>query len=157
VFRELGRQRRHWRIAATRSATGYYAQEKNLLDGVDLDTQEWSRIPIGRAFGAAGANFSLGRGPFDVFGEFAYTYDKSPDPVGPIEGGGGPGAVIRITHTQKRQEIEGVFATTDRSRESVSRPISQADGLDGSATCEVGGPFATKSDKLYSICSAIDV
>jgi hypothetical protein len=140
--------------------TGYYAQEKNLLDGVDLDTQEWSRIPIGRAFGAAGANFSLGRGPFDVFGEFAYTYDKAPDPVGPIEGGGGPGAVLRVTHTQKRQEIEGVLRYYGIDHENpYSRPIAQADELDGSrARDEFGGRIRyTRSDKLYSIRSAIDI
>jgi hypothetical protein len=140
--------------------TGYYAEQSNLLDGVDLDAQEWSRIPIGLAYGAAGANFSLGRGAIDVFGEFAYTYDKSPDPVGPVEGGGGPGAVVRITHTQKRQEIEGTLRYYGIDHENpYSRPISQADELDGSrARDEMGGRIRyTKTDKLYSVRSAIDI
>jgi hypothetical protein len=140
--------------------TGYYAKESNLLDGVDLDLQEWSRIPIGRVFGAGGANFSFGRGPIDVFGEFAYTYDKSPDPVGPIEGGGGPGAILRVTHTQNKQEIEGVFRYYGIDHENpYARPISQADELDGSrARDEVGGRIRfTQTDKLYSVRSAIDI
>ena len=140
--------------------TGYYAQEQNLLDGVDLDFQEWSRYPIGRAFGAGGANFSIGRGPIDVFGEVAYTYDKSPDPDGPIEGGGGPGAVLRVTHTQKRQELEAVLRYYGIDHKNpYARPISQADELDGSrARDEVGGRIRyTKSDKLYAIRSAIDI
>ena len=140
--------------------TGYYAQESNLLDGVDLDTQEWSRIPIGGVFGAGGANLAVGRGPIDVFAEFAYTYDKSPDPDGPIEGGGGPGAILRITHTHKRQEIEGVFRYYGIDHENpYSRPISQSDELDGSrARDEVGGRVRyTQSDKLYSVRAAVDV
>jgi hypothetical protein len=140
--------------------TAYYAKDEELLDGVDLDFQEWSRYPIGRAFGAGGANFSLGRGPIDVFGEFAYSYDKSPDPVGPVEGGGGPGAILRITHTQKRQEIEAVFRYYGIDFDNpYARPISASDELDGArARDEVGGRIRyTKTDKLYQLRSAIDV
>ena len=140
--------------------TGYYAKEENLLDGVDLDLQEWSAIPIGRVFGSGGANFSFGRGPIDVFGEVAYTYDKQPDPVGPIEGGGGPGAVLRITHTQKREEIEGVLRYYGIDHENpYARSVAQSDELDGSrARDEMGARIRyTKSEKLYSLRSAIDV
>ena len=52
-------------------ATVYGANEKNLVDGIDLDFQEWSRYPTGRTFGAAGANFSFGRKWLDMFGEAA--------------------------------------------------------------------------------------
>lgn len=140
--------------------TGYYAKEQNLLDGVDLDFQEWSRYPIGRVFGAGGVNFAFGRGPIDVFGEFAYTYDKQPDPDGPLEGGGGPGAVLRITHTVKRQEIEAVFRYYGIDHENpYARPISQADELDGSrARDEVGGRVRfTQTDKLYAVRAAVDL
>ena len=140
--------------------TAYYAKEEELLGGVDLDFQEWSRYPIGRAFGAGGANFSFGRGAIDVFGEFAYSYDKAPDPVGPIEGGGGPGVILRVTHTQKRQEIEGVFRYYGIDFDNpYARPISASDELDGArARDEVGGRIRfTKTDKLYSVRSAIDL
>jgi hypothetical protein len=140
--------------------TGYYAEAQNLLDGVDLDFQEWSRYPIGRVFGAGGANFTFGRGPIDVFGEVAYTYDEQPDPDGPIEGGGGPGAILRVTHTQKRQEIEAVFRYYGIDHENpYARPISAGDELDGSrARDEAGGRIRfTQSDKLYAVRSAIDL
>jgi hypothetical protein len=140
--------------------TAYYAKDTNLLDGVDLDFQEWSRFPIGGVYGAGGANFSFGRGPIDVFGEFAYSYDKSPDPIGPVEGGGGPGMILRVTHTKKRQEIEGVFRYYGIDFENpYARPISQADELDGSrARDEVGGRVRfTQTDKLYSVRAALDM
>lgn len=140
--------------------TGYYAKESSLIDGVELDFQEWSRYPIGGVFGAGGANFSFGRGAIDVFGEVAYSYDKQPDPVGPVEGGGGPAAILRVTHTHKRQEIEGVLRYYGIDYENpYARPISQADELDGSrARDEVGGRLRyTKTDKLYSVRAAVDV
>ena len=54
--------------------TAYGATETNLVKGLDLDTQEWSRIPTGRRFGAAGANFAFGRQWLDIFGEAAFSY-----------------------------------------------------------------------------------
>ena len=140
--------------------TGYYAQSKDLLDGIDLDFQEWSRYPIGGTYGAGGANFSFGRGAIDVFGELAYSYDKSPDPVGPVEGGGGPAAILRVTHTQGKQEIEVVGRYYGIDYENpYARPIAQADELDGSrARDEVGGRVRfTNTDKLYSLRAAVDV
>ncbi|HLL23659.1 MAG TPA: hypothetical protein VK427_16085 [Kofleriaceae bacterium] len=140
--------------------TGFYAKESSLIEGVDLDLQEWSRIPIGGVFGAGGANFTFGRGAIDVLGEVAYSYDKQPDPEGGVEGGGGPAAILRVTHTQKRQEIEGVLRYYGIDYENpYARPISQADELDGSrARDEVGGRIRyTKTDKLYSVRSAADV
>ena len=40
-------------------ATAYGATETNLISGIDLDLQEWSRIPTGKTFGAAGGNARL--------------------------------------------------------------------------------------------------
>ncbi|MBA3391905.1 MAG: hypothetical protein H0T89_04630 [Deltaproteobacteria bacterium] len=140
--------------------TAYGADSTNLIEGIDLDTQEWSRIPIGRRYGAAGANFSFGRDWLDVFGEAAYTYDKSPDPVGPIEGGGGPGAVLRVTATKQKQELETVVRYYGIDHENpYSRPISQPDELDGSrARDEVGVRVRyVTAQKLYTVRAAIDV
>lgn len=112
-------------------ATVYGATESDLVAGVDLDVQEWSRFLTGRTFGAAGLNASLGRGAWDVFAEAAYSYDKLPG-GGILEPGGGPAAIVRLTRTQKREELEIVarYYGTDYAN-PFARPIAQPDELDG--------------------------
>jgi hypothetical protein len=121
--------------------TGYGARESGLVNGVELDTQEWSRIPSGRRFGAAGANFAVGRQWLDVFGEVAYSFDKMTDGLGPADGGGGPAAVLRATATQKKRELEVSFRYLDIDFVNpFARPIAQADEFEGQrARDEVGG------------------
>jgi hypothetical protein len=112
--------------------TGYAAVERNLVDGVQLDTQEWSRLPTGRRFGAIGTNASFGFDNLDVFGEVAYSFDASPDPAGPVQGGGGPGAILRTTWTQKHQELEGsVRYYGTNFVNPYARPLAAADELNG--------------------------
>jgi hypothetical protein len=140
-------------------ATVYYANEQNLVDGIALDFQEWSRYPMGRSFGAAGANFSFGRKWLDVFGEAAYSYDKSPaDP--PAEGGGGPAGVLRFTATKKKQELEAVFRyySTDYAN-PYARPISQSDEFDGlRARDELGVRLRyLRASKLFQLRALADV
>lgn len=140
--------------------TAYVASETDLVDGIDLDFQEWSRLPTGKRFGAAGANFTFGRGILDVSGEAGFSYDESPDPRGPVEGGGGPAAILRVTATQKREELEVVARYYGIDHENpFARPIAQADELDGSrARDEVGGRVRyTRSDKLYSLRTSLDL
>ena len=74
--------------------------------GVELDFQEWARFPTGGAFGAIGANLGVGRGLVDVFAEVTHSFDKLTASGGPVGGGGGPAAIVRATHTRKKQELE---------------------------------------------------
>ncbi len=140
--------------------TVYGANEQNLVDGIQLDTQEWSRLPIGGKFGAAGVNFSFGRDWLDLFGEAAYSYDKLPDTSGPARGGGGPAAVLRVTATKKKQELEAVlrYYSIDYVN-PFARPISQPDELDGQrARDELGLRLRYyKTDKRYSVRALLDV
>jgi hypothetical protein len=75
-------------------------------DQVQLDTQEWSRVPIGGRYGAAGVNVGIGRGIFDLFAEATYSFDRIPKGAEPIDGGGGPAVIVRATRTQRRRELE---------------------------------------------------
>ena len=140
--------------------TAYGAQETNLVNGIDLDTQEWSGFPIGRRFGAAGANFAFGRGWLDVFGEAAVSYDRMPDTEGAAKGGGGPAAVLRVTATKKKQEFEAVFRYYGIDFVNpYARPISQPDTLDGQrARDELGVRLRYyRSDRPYSLRALLDV
>ncbi len=140
-------------------ATVYGANEANLVSGIDLDFQEWSRYPTGRTFGAAGANFSLGREWLDVFGEAAISYDKLPSSP-PAEGGGGPAAVLRVTATRPKEELETVlrYYSTDFAN-PYARPISQSDEFDGQrARDELGVRVRyINNQKLVTIRALVDV
>jgi hypothetical protein len=121
--------------------TGYAAKVRNLIEGMDLDVQEWSRIPMGLSHGAAGANFAIGRRWLDVFGEAAYSFDQTPDGLGPATGGGGPAAVVRATATGKKKELEVTarYYSIDFVN-PFGRPIAAADEFEGQrARDEVGG------------------
>jgi hypothetical protein len=115
--------------------TAYGGVMKNLVSGVDLDFQEWSRFPFGRKYGAVGANFSYGRDWLDIFGEAAASFDAMgrQDPAfTPARGGGGPAAILRATATRKREELEVVarYYSTDYLN-PYARPISQPDQFEG--------------------------
>ena len=75
-------------------------------DGVQLDFQEWSRQPIGGRYGAIGADIGIGRGIYDIFAEVAHSFDRMPSGDGPIDGGGGPAALVRVTRTERHRELE---------------------------------------------------
>jgi hypothetical protein len=87
-------------------ATGYLAWKRNLVAGIDLDTQEWSRLPLGRRFGAVGADLALGRAGIDVSAEVARSFDRLAGAPGGLRGGGGIGAVVRLTASSPRQELD---------------------------------------------------
>ncbi len=141
-------------------ATVYGANEANLVEGIDLDFQEWSRYPYGRTFGAAGANFSLGRDWLDVFGEAAISYDKSTPNTPPASGGGGPAAVLRITATRPKEELETVFRyySTDFAN-PYARPISQSDEFDGQRSRDEAGVRLRylNNQKLLTLRALVDV
>jgi len=131
-------------FADRRSSIGmvaYGASETSLVSGIDLDTQEWSRIPTGGRYGAAGGNFSFGRSWLDVFGEAAFSFDRMPNGPGPQDGGGGPAGILRVTATKKRQELEATlrYLGIDYAN-PYARPIAQSDEFDGQrARDEAGG------------------
>ncbi|MFC1654264.1 helix-hairpin-helix domain-containing protein [Myxococcota bacterium] len=105
--------------------TGYGASIDWLANGIDLDFQEWSRLPYGGPFGAVGLDASWGTGLFDLFVELARTFDGQPE-------GGGFGAILRSTFTLKKHEVEGTarYYGTDFAN-PYARPISAADEHDG--------------------------
>ncbi len=145
--------------------TAYGATETNLVKGIELDTQEWSRIPTGRRFGAAGANFSFGRQWLDIFGEAAVSYRgdavvDANDPNGSPLSGGGPAAILRATATKKKEELEVVFRYYDKNfLNPFARPISQPDEFDGQRARDEMGTRVRyyKTTKLYTVRSLIDV
>jgi len=144
-------------------ATVYGATETNLVDGVSLDFQEWSRYPTGRTFGAAGANFTFGQKWLDIFGEAALSYDKNTASPGPpvTTGGGGPAGILRVTATRRREELEAVFRyySIDFAN-PYARPISQADEFDGQrARDELGVRlrYLNNSNKRLSLRALLDL
>ncbi|MEZ4365402.1 MAG: hypothetical protein R2939_03830 [Kofleriaceae bacterium] len=120
--------------------TGYAAKLTSLVEGVDLDLQEWSALPGGGTFGAAGVNFAFGQQWLDVAGEVAHSFDQQPDAAGPASGGGGPAAILRATATGKKRELEASlrYFSVDHAN-PFSRPIAAADEFEGNrARDEVG-------------------
>jgi hypothetical protein len=139
--------------------TAYGAELVNLVEGLDLDTQEWSHLPTGRRYGAIGASFSLGKDWLDVFGEAALSIDRLPDSPGAQEGGGGPAALLRVTATQRKQELEASvrYYGIDYAN-PYARPISQPDEFDGQrARDEVGARLRYANvDKLLAVHALVD-
>ena len=143
--------------------TGYGATETNLIKGIDLDTQEWSRIPTGRRFGALGANFSYGIDSFDFFGEAALSFDAIPKPdpsLSPAHGGGGPAGLLRMTYTKKKEELELVarYFSTDYAN-PYARPISEPDSFDGQRARDEAGLRTryVRATKDFQLRALLDV
>ncbi len=105
--------------------TGYGAAITWLVDGMDLDFQEWSRTPYGGPFGAVGVNGAWGADEFDLYMEAARSFDSQPD-------GGGWAALVRSTMTWHKHEFEAVLRYYDKNYANpYARPISAADEYDG--------------------------
>jgi hypothetical protein len=126
--------------------TAYTANQSDLVGGIELDVQEWSRTPYGGKYGAIGGNFSFGREWLDLFGEAALSFDSMPrptmaDPPTAAKGGGGPAGVLRMTATRKREELEVVARYYDTNFVNpYARPISAPDEFEGQrARDEMGG------------------
>ena len=145
--------------------TAYGASEKNLVSGIALDFQEWSRYPTGRQFGAAGANFSFGRDWLDLFGEAGLNVTTVVDPNGQdatdrVLAGGGPAALLRMTATRKREELEIVARYySSEFANPYGRPIAQPDEFEGQRARDEAG-LRTKyirSNKRYTLRGQLDV
>ncbi len=144
--------------------TAYGATETNLVKGLALDFQEWSRYPTGRKFGAAGANFSFGRDWLDIFGEAGLNVTTVVDPDGQnatdrVLAGGGPAAILRMTATKKKEELELVarYYSTEFAN-PYGRPIAQADEFDGQRARDEAGLRVRylKTTKRYVLRALID-
>ncbi len=144
--------------------TAYGATETNLVKGIALDFQDWSRYPTGRTFGAAGANFSFGRDWLDVFGEAGLNVTTVVDPDGQnatdrVLAGGGPAAILRMTATQKKEELELVarYYSIEYAN-PYGRPIAQPDEFDGQRARDEAGLRLRylKTTKRYTLRALID-
>ena len=113
--------------------TGYRADVRWLLEGLELDFQEWSRTPFGGPYGAIGADAGYGVGNTDIFAEVARSFDSMPTTaaVGP-GGGGGMGAVARTVTTWGKNELETSIRYYDKKFANPhARPIAAPDEFDG--------------------------
>lgn len=105
--------------------TGYGACVYWLAEGLDLDFQEWSRLPYGGPFGAIGVDGAWGSDWIDIFFELARSMDSQPE-------GGGYAAILRSTATWQRHEIEAAIRYYDQDYANpYARPISAADEFEG--------------------------
>ena len=101
-------------------------------DDVQLDTQEWSRTPIGGRYGAVGVNVGIGRGVHDIFAEATYSFDRMPSGPDPIKGGGGPAVIARMTRTVRHKELELSARYYDPNFVNpYAGPIAAADEIEG--------------------------
>ncbi len=105
--------------------TGYGAGIDWLVEGMQLDFQEWSRTPYGGPFGAVGVDAALGIGVADLGAEVTRSLDSQP-------AGGGFAALVRSTFTFKKQEFEASLRYFDDDfANPYARPIAAADEYDG--------------------------
>ena len=122
--------------------TGYGANVRWLVDGADLDFQEYSRTPFGGPFGAVGADAAVGFGIQDFFVEVSRSFDSQPGD------GGGMGTILRSVTGLERSEIEASVRYYDKDfNNPYARPISGADEFDGlRARDEVGFRLQADTD-----------
>jgi hypothetical protein len=112
--------------------TGYGSDVKWLVDGADLDFQEWNKMPYGGPFGAIGVNAAWGRGLADVFLEVAHTFDSMPEADNETKRIGGFGAILRSVFTIDKHEIEIAARFYDKAFANPhGRPIASPDEFDG--------------------------
>ena len=107
--------------------TGYGSDVNWLVEGMELDFQEWSRYPFGGPFGALGVDGAYGFGKYDFFAEVTRSFDSM--------GGedGGYGTILRqVTTFQKYNELETSLRYYDENfKNPYARPIAAADELEG--------------------------
>ena len=134
--------------------TGYGAQIDWLIEGIDLDFQEWSSLPFGGGFGAVGVDAAQGFGNTDVLAELTRSFDGMPD------GGGGLGGLIRAVTAWKKNEVESSLRYYDDSFANPhARPIAAPDEYDGlRARDEVGARvrYTGELDKRFRLRSTLD-
>ena len=107
--------------------TGYGSSVNWLVEGMELDFQEWARYPYGGPFGAVGVDAAYGVGRYDFFAEVARSFDSTPD------GGGGMAGIFRwVTTFEKYNELETSLRYYDEDfANPYARPIAAPDELEG--------------------------
>jgi hypothetical protein len=114
--------------------TGYGSRISWLVDGMDLDFQDWARVPYGGGFGAMGIDGAYALVRLNLFGEVAHSFDSMPD------GGGGLAALVRGVYDLENGEVEGSLRYYDTDYANPhSRGLSAPTSYDGlRARDEVG-------------------
>ncbi len=135
--------------------TGYGSSINWLVEGIDLDFQEWARTPFGGPFGAVGVNGAIGFGLTDVFAEVTRSLDSQTD------GGGGVGAIVRSVTSWGKNSVEVSGRYYDQKfANPYARPISAADQFEGlRARDETGVRVRTINlfQKKYSLRTSLDL
>jgi Helix-hairpin-helix motif len=133
--------------------TGYGSDVKWLVDGADLDFQEWNKMPYGGPFGAIGVNAAWGKGIADVFAEVAHTFDSMPEGDDETKRIGGFGAILRSVFTIKKHEVEVAARYYDKAFANPhGRPIASPDEFDGNRHRDELGlrvKYKTKLKDIY--------
>ena len=136
--------------------TGYGSNVDWLVEGMDLDFQEWSRYPFGGPFGAVGMDGSYGLDKYDFFAELTRSFDNMGD-----EGGGWGGIMRQVTTFQKHNELEASLRYYDENfKNPYARPIAAADELEGvRARDELGFRlrYTARLQKRFTLRAAGDV
>jgi hypothetical protein len=137
--------------------TGYGSDVTWPQDTIELDFQEWSRLPYGGPFGAVGVDGAVGFGMLDFFGEVARSFDSMPD----SDGGGFGGLFRSVTTFQKQNELEASLRYYDEGfKNPYARPIAAPDEFDGQrARDEMGARlrYTARLDKRLSLRATADV
>ena len=142
--------------------TGYGAGVKWLVEGADLDFQEWSGRPYDgpggddvNEFGAVGADAGWGRGWADLALELSRSFDGTPD------GGGGYAALFRGTATWAKSELEASLRYYDaKFANPYARAISAPDEFDGLRARDEAGVrvrYNGMIKKRFNLRSFLDV
>ncbi len=134
--------------------TGYGAQVDWLIEGTELDFQEWSSLPFGGSFGAVGMDAAKGIGNTDLHAEVTKSFDGMPS-------GGGLGALVRAVTAWGKNEVESSFRYYDQDFANPhARPIAAADEYDGlRARDETGArvQYTGEFDKRFRVRSKLDL
>ena len=134
--------------------TGYGSYINWLVEGIDLDFQEWWRTPFGGPFGAVGVNAHHGIDIVDLFAEVTRSFDSQ------LDGGGGFAGIVRAVTAWDKHEIEVSGRYYDEKfANPYARPISAADQFDGlRARDEAGIRVRTSSrfQKKFSLRTSAD-
>ena len=136
--------------------TGYGANVRWLVDGLDLDFQEYAATPFGGPYGAIGVDAAVGFGIQDFFMEVSRSFDSQAD-----DGNGGFGAILRSVTGLANTELEVSARYYDKKfNNPYGRPISAADEFDGRrARDEIGLRVQSESDfgKKVSLRTRADI
>ena len=120
--------------------TGYAADSRDRIAGIELDYQEWASRPSGGGFGAIGVDASAGLGWVDLAAEVTRSFDSMADGMGPTAGGGDAGAIARATVADRDRELElsARYYGTDFVN-PLARPEAAADELEGQRARDEAG------------------